>query len=221
MQVIKKENQLKENNIESVKQINVVSELLKKSKKGLLLFICVILIVILVIVFVIFNKKGLIKTTVKSSLDRIVEKSDLETVNITYNVIAKKCKDDSNCDKDSNNINDFKYVVSCKGTITAGIDFSKIKIDVDEKEKKLVVTMPDASVKGEPNIGKIKFINGEDLNADELPDARKLCQETTKQKSEQDGKLLPAAKEQARSVLQEFYEQWVKAYNSEYKVEVK
>lgn len=36
------------------------------------------------------NHEGNIKTVIKSSLDKIVEKSDLETANVTYNVIAKK-----------------------------------------------------------------------------------------------------------------------------------
>ena len=36
-----------------------------------------------------------------------------------------------------------------------------------------------------------------------------------------DGKLIPAAKEQARIVLEEFYKQWIKAYDASYTVEVK
>lgn len=204
-------------------EVNIInSKESSKHGKGKFAVIIAILIVIILVVFgVITNKNGSIKITVKSSLDRIVEKSDFETVNITYNVIAKKCKDEKKCDLNSNDINDFKYVVSCKGTITAGIDFSKIEIEVDEKNKKLIVTMPEASVKGEPTIGKVKFLNGSELKGDKLVDAKKLCQTTTIEKSEKDGKLLPAAKEQAREVLQSFYEQWIKAYDSEYKVEVK
>ena len=192
----------------------------KKIKKRLIIIAAVIGIIVISII-IIPNKEGSIITNIKSSLDRMVEKSDLETVNINYNIIAKKCEDEKDCDKTSNKIEDFKYVVSCQGVITAGIDFSKIKIDVDEELKKLTVSMPEASILGDPNISKIKFLNGEDLPANELPNARKLCQETTKDKSEKDGKLLPAAKDQARSVLQEFYEQWIKAYDSEYIVEVK
>lgn len=112
-------------------------------------------------------------------------------------------------------------MVSCKGTITAGIDFSKIKIEQIDKEKKLIITMPEATLKGEPTIGSTKFLNGTDISANELPEARKLCQETVKEKSEKDNKLLPAAKEQARVVLEEFYSQWIKAYDSDYKVEVR
>ena len=85
------------------------------------------LLLIFITLFVIFftrlNKEGQIKMKVKSTLEKVVEKSDLETVTITYNVIAKKCKDEENCDKKSNNISDFQYVVSCKGSFVVGIDF--------------------------------------------------------------------------------------------------
>lgn len=120
----------------------------------------------------------------------------------------------------SNNIDDFKYVVSCKGTITAGIDFSKVEIDVDEKKKIITVTIPEATLEKSASVGSVKFLN-EGVSADELPNARSLCADTIKSKSESDEKLLPAAKEQARVVLEGFYSQWIKAYNEEYKIEVK
>ena len=182
------------------------------------------LLLIFITLFVIFftrlNKEGQIKMKVKSTFEKVVEKSDLETVTITYNVIAKKCKDEENCDKKSNDISNFQYVVSCKGSIVAGIDFQKIKVDVDNKNKKVVVKIPDATIIDEPNINSIKFLNGNELSASELPNARKLCQETVKEKSEVDQKLIPAAKEQSKFVLEEFYNQWIKAYDSSYRVEV-
>ena len=190
-----------------------------KSNNGLVLLLIVV-IIFLVAVFVIPNKEGKIKISAKTSLDRFVEKSDLETVNFTYNVIAKKCKDMNDCDLKSNNIDDFEYVVSCKGTLTAGIDFKDVKIDVNSKEKKLIVTLPEATIK-EINVNSTNFLNGKDVPASELPNARKLCEDTTKEKSDKDGKLLPAAKEQASVVLESFYEQWVKAFDNDYTVEIK
>lgn len=206
---------------EEVKEEEVKEENKKGVKKNKAIFpvIIVLLLIIVIGLFVVTRGHGSVKTHIKTSLESIVEKSDLETANITYNVIAKKCKDEKKCDKKSNNIDDFKYVVSCKGTITAGIDFKKINIEVDGK--KVLITMPEATIVGEPNIGSIKFINGKDIEAAELPDARKLCQETVIEKSKNDNKLIPAAKEQARVVLEEFYDQWIKAYDSSYTIEVK
>lgn len=194
-----------------------------ESDKKMKIPIVAIMIVALIIVFggsILTSKEGKTKNTVKSSLDKVVEKSDLETVSFTYNVIAKKCKNDKNCDLKSNDIDYFKYVVSCKGTITAGLDFQNVKIDVDEDKKIIIVKIPEATLSKTPSVGSVRFLN-EDVSADELPNARNLCAETIKYKSEADEKLLPAAKEQARVVLEEFYFQWIKAYNLEYKVEVK
>ena len=196
--------------------ITIVST--KKNRKLIILLIGII--IVLVLVFVIPSKEGKIISSVKTSLDKIVEKSDLETAKFTYNVIAKKCKDIENCDLKSNNIDDFEYVVSCKGTLTAGIDFEKIEVDVDKKNKKVIVTIPEATIKG-VNIEPSKYINGNEILATELPNAIQLCEDTTLARSEKDGKLLPAAKEQARVVLQSFYERWIKSYDKDYKVEVK
>lgn len=199
--------------------IEIKVEREKKGKSS----IVAIIIFVLIITFgfsIMTSKEGKTKITVKSTLDKVVEKSDLETVSFTYNVIAKKCKNDKNCDLKSNDIDDFKYVVSCKGTITAGIDFQKVEIDVDEDKKTITVKIPEATLSKSPSVGSVRFLN-DDASADELPNARNLCAETIKNKSESDEKLLPAAKEQARVVLEEFYSQWIKAYNPEYKVEVK
>ena len=181
-----------ESNNEKIENQNVVNEENKKvketkinikSKFKFIVFGIAILIILLLVLSLINSKSGSIETKVKVSLDRIVEKSDLETANITYNVIAKKCKTDG-CDKSSNNIKDFEYVVSCKGTITAGIDFNNVKLEVDKKNKKVTITIPEASITGEPNIGSIKFLDGNDVAANELPNARNLCKETVIEKSE-------------------------------------
>ena len=190
---------------------------IKNPLKALCLILLSLIFIALISVILVLNKEGKITEKVKTSLDKIVEKSDLETINVTYNIIAKQCKK-NDCD---NNIDDYKYVVSCKGTITAGINFKDVKIDEDIKNKKIIVTVPEATLTGEPTIGSVKFLNGEDVSADELPNARKLCQEETKAKSEKDDKLIPAAKEQAKTVLEEFYKQWIKSYDNAYVVEVK
>lgn len=108
---------------------------IKNPLKALCLILLSLIFIALISVILVLNKEGKITEKVKTSLDKIVEKSDLETINVTYNIIAKQCKK-NDCDKKSNNIDDYKYVVSCKGTITAGINFKDVKIDEDIKNKK-------------------------------------------------------------------------------------
>ena len=107
---------------------------IKNPLKALCLILLSLIFIALISVILVLNKEGKITEKVKTSLDKIVEKSDLETINVTYNIIAKQCKK-NDCDKKSNNIDDYKYVVSCKGTITAGINFKDVKIDEDIKNK--------------------------------------------------------------------------------------
>ena len=135
---------------------------IKNPLKVLCLILLSLIFIALISVILVLNKEGKITEKVKTSLDKIVEKSDLETINVTYNIIAKQCKK-NDCDKKSNNIDDYKYVVSCKGTITAGINFKDVKIDEDIKNKKIIVTVPEATLTGEPTIGSVKFLNCEDV----------------------------------------------------------
>lgn len=189
-------------------------------KNKVLVFGILAVIVLLAVILTITNKKGDVEIKTKSMLDKVVEKIDLETATFNYNVIAKQCKKEEKCNKESNNIDDFEYVVSCTGTVTVGIKDKMPKVKVDEKNKKLIIEVPEAEVT-EINVVSLKFLNGEDIPANELPNARNLCQETIKEKSKKDEKLIPAAKEQAEVVLKSFYEQWIKAVDKEYKVEVK
>lgn len=190
----------------------------KEKKKSLFLIIGIVVIVILVILLM-SNKNGNVEFKVKSSLERLDEKSDLETVNYTYNVVAKQCKKNEKCDKSSNDIDDFEYVVSCKGTVTAGIEFKDINVDVNKDNKTILITLPEATIKDTSVVSR-KFLNGEDLPASELVNAEKLCAKTILEKSKKDKEILKTAKEQAQVVVEGFYSQLGDAFK-EYKVEVK
>ena len=74
-----------------------------KSKKRVIKFKIPLIVIfaLLLVVLMIPKKEIKMRLKVKSTLEKVVEKSDLETINITYNVIAKKCKDENNCDKNS------------------------------------------------------------------------------------------------------------------------
>ena len=212
--------ELKEEKIKKCKNEENKKFELTDFQKKLLSIVMIIVGIIIIVLLIVFNKEGETRTTIKSTLDRVVQKSDLETVNFTYNVIAKKCKNNEECNLNSNNIDDFEYVISCEGTITSGIEFKDVKIDLNKNSKKLIVTLPDAKVK-EINIGTLKYINGDKMPADELPNAIELCRKTIESKSHIDENLLPAAKEQAGIVLKSLYEQWLKAFDKDYKLEIK
>lgn len=65
---------------------------IKNPLKALCLILLSLIFIALISVILVLNKEGKITEKVKTSLDKIVEKSDLETINVTYNTIAKQCK---------------------------------------------------------------------------------------------------------------------------------
>ncbi|MDD5888349.1 MAG: hypothetical protein PUC82_02550 [bacterium] len=67
-----------------------------KSKVPIILTMIIILVIGVILISVLTSKEGKTKNIVKSSLDKVVEKSDLETVSFTYNVIAKNVKKKKN-----------------------------------------------------------------------------------------------------------------------------
>jgi len=180
------------------------------------------LIVILSIILNIVNSKaGNLKISAESSLEKIVEKNDLETVNYTYNAIARQCISD-NCSNENND--NYKYFVSYEGTVTAGIDFKQVKIEVDKKTKKLTITVPEPKITGyNVDIGSLKFIFTKDKynEASELEKAFKLCKEDLENRSEKDRLILKTAKQNSITVLEAFFKPWIETFNSEYEVEVK
>lgn len=195
---------------------------LKKSTK--IIIVLLIVIVILCLVLGVANSEtGKLKITAESSLEKIVEKNDLETVSYTYNAIAKQPKNaDGNVESENND--DYKYFVSYEGMVSAGIDFKQVKIDIDRKAKKLIIIVPEPKITGyNVDIGSLKFIfTKEKYNeASELESAFKLCKEDLENRSEKDELILKTAKQNSITVLEAFFKPWIETLNNEYEVEIK
>jgi hypothetical protein len=200
---------MEDNKMEIKNEENIKKEK-KKIKLPIIPIILIVLIIVAIINFIPSKRNETIK--IKSMLTDVTNKSDLETAKITYNVIAKECEKEG-CDKSSNKISDFKYVVSCKGSVVANIDFSKIKIDFDKNENTFKINIPKVSISDDIELGSKSFIKGEKLPASEVTNAQTLCEETIKEKAKADNKLLPAAREQVIVVLDNYYSQLIKSYN--------
>ena len=96
------------------------------------------------------SKKETVTTVTKSSLEKILEISDLSTLDFTYNSITDVK------DQDKKNV---KYHVAYEGTVTAGIDLQKVDISVNEDSHKIVITVPDATVQNtNVDMGGMDFI---------------------------------------------------------------
>lgn len=219
------ENQVKEQ-LKTEKKgfiYNLIDKIKKLNKTTKIIIILLVIIAILCLALGIANSEtGKLKISATSSLEKIVEKNDLETVNYTYNAIAKQPKNE-NVSENSENTDDYKYFVSYQGSVSAGIDFKQVKIDVDEKEKKLIITVPEPKITGyNVDIGSLKFIfTKEKYNeASELENAFKLCKSDLANRSEKDSLILQTAKQNSITVLEAFFKPWIETFNNEYDVEI-
>lgn len=203
---------------------SLVEKIKKLNKATKIIIILLIIIAISCFVLSITNSRaGQLRISAKSSLEKIVEKNDLETVNYTYNAIAKQPKKEG-IPEDSTNTDDYKYFVSYEGTVSAGIDFKQVKIDVVKETKKLVITVPEPKITGyNVDIGSLNFIFTKDKynEASELESAFKLCKADLENRSEKDDIILQTAKQNSITVLEAFFKPWIETFNKEYQVEIK
>lgn len=225
MEEVKKEKK----QIENKKEENANKSNIEKNK-GLMNFfktnpkitiigiILLIIVVVLLINGIFYSEKGRIIIEAKSTQEKVVDKNELRTVTYTYNGIAKKCKKEcKNNDKD-----DYVYFVSYKGTVTAGIDFNKLDYKIENK--KLIITVPEPIISGQNvEVGEFEYIFMDDKYnvPSELNKAFELCEKDLKSRTEKDQLILTTAKDNAITVIKQFYEPWLEKKYPEYELEVK
>lgn len=101
--------------------------------------IIVFIIVVIVGSFLFFTKdKNEPVIITSSTLQEIIDLSDLSTVEAVYNGIARV-----NSDLEPDKI---IYYVSYKSKVRAGIDFKQIDVQVDDENKKVIVKLPRVKI---------------------------------------------------------------------------
>lgn len=193
------------------KKTHFTFKLFSKTK----LFLVLILIVIIAAAISFFStKQGKLETIATSSLESIVEISELSTVDYTYNAIAKKQ------DKNGNVL----YHVAYEGTITAGIDFNDIKFEVFESEKRVIITVPQVSIHEiSVTTGTMEYIfTDDDYNTETVAqEAYKLCLDDLKSRADKENTLFNTARENAISSVTALFQPWIDSLSDSYTVEVK
>ena len=195
-------------------QDNMFLKLIKK-KKMLLGGILILLVVALAIFAMVQIKRSngeQVHTISKASLEKMLEISDLSTLDYTYNAIANVNDEDGKP----------KYHVAYKGTVTAGIDFSQIGIEFNEKV--ITITIPEASVQNiDVDMGTMNFIFEKKKYETETvsQEAYAACREDLEKRAAEEPRLLSMAKENATEAVKALVEPWVQQVDKEYTVEIK
>ena len=196
-----------------VKITEKIKEFFRKRKLVLIIILVILLLISIYEIICRFQERKF-AITAQSSLEKIIEISELSTIEYTYNAIATKYKDDV---KDENNI---EYYVSYEGVVTVGIDFNEIKIEPNEKEKKITITLPEVEDHDiRVDMGTMEYIYVENTNEKDRisQEAYLLCKNDLKDRISKEENLDKNARENAISAVEALFKPW----SDRYEIEVK
>ena len=204
---------MKEENENKIKLIDKIKGFIIKRKSILLIIFAILILISIYEIICKFQEKKF-TITAQSSLEKIIEISELSTIEYTYNAIATKYKDNV---QDENNV---EYYVSYEGIVTVGIDFNAIKIEPNEEEKKIVITLPEVEKHDIlVNMGTMEYIYVKNAKEQDKisQEAYLLCKEDLKNRVSKEVDIEKNARENAISAVEALFE----PRNDTYKIEVK
>lgn len=196
---------------------------LDKSGKIGLSVILTALSLVLVISILFFAAPGLLgkpdkKATITtiSTLEKIINISELSTFQAIYNGIAKVMNDSKP--------NEIDYYVSYKAKVNAGFDFDKVKIDLNEKLKKITLIIPEIKITGvtvDSTSLECMFVNDKANKSGVMEYALKACDRDVTEESENESAIFELAEENAKNVMKALINPYIEQLYSEYELEIK
>ena len=148
-----------------------------------------------------------------STLERIINVSELSTFTAVYNGIAEVMNEKKPEDID--------YYVSYEARVDAGIDFEKIGITVDSEAKVIQVTVPEVYITDiNVDIASLDFIfiNDKANTSTVTQAAFKACENDVKNESEQQDAIFDLAKQNAINILTALVKPIVEQMDAEYEL---
>lgn len=196
----------------------------KKSEKrnskigvGRIIFAIVILLIVVCVVFFgrqFISKEPEVSINSISTLEKVLEISDLSTGKYDYNAVAAVYDENQN----------EKYYVAYEGTVTAGIDFSRVDIKADDDERKIIVSIPDIEIQDTiVDPGTLSYIFKDSKYEIETvsDEAYKACKADLNERVNADDKLYDTARENAISTIKGLLEPLVESWNNGYALDVR
>ena len=146
-----------------------------------------------------------------SSLEKIINVSELSTFTAVYNGIAEVANE-----KEPDEID---YCVSYEARVDAGIDFEKIAISVDSETKVITIVIPEVYITEiNVDIASLDFIfyNDKANTSTVTQEAFKACEADVQKESEQQNAIFDLAKQNAVNVLTALINPIIEQLDSEY-----
>ena len=156
------------------------------------------------------------KTISESTLQKVLNISDLSTLEFRYGSIAQAVDAKGKT----------KYYVTYDGTIQVGVDFSAIakSISIDRDAKTITVTIPEPKVLStNVNVDTLDYLFVKDkYNTTGLTnEALKLCKQDLANELKNNTDIFDIAKENTSNVISQLLEPWLKQADGEYTIVVK
>ncbi|MBQ8043434.1 MAG: DUF4230 domain-containing protein [Clostridia bacterium] len=155
------------------------------------------------------------KIITKSTLQKIVDISDLSTYEAIYNGITAVASE--------NNPAKMDYYVAYEAKIQAGFDFEELEITVDEENKKVTITIPDIEITDiDVDISSLDYIfkNKKADNSTVSSIAYKACKADVKKASEKEETIHKLAKENAVNVVKALVKPFIEDLDGDYELVV-
>lgn len=175
---------------------------------------CLLISIVLIFPRIIPKEEPNVTTISKSTLINLIETSDLSTLDYTYNAIATVTDEKTAA---------VKYHVAYEGTVTAGIDFSKIDLSIDKNANRISIRIPDAEIQYiDVDMGTLDFIFEKKKYDTETVslEAYRASLADLEQRAKKENSLLSMAKENAVNAITALITPWAQAINDSYIVEV-
>lgn len=190
------------------------------SGKTLKLLLAILLVVIVIAVVLVGTKVASRKSEPeiisKSTLERIINVSDLSTFEAVYNGVAKVMNE-----KKPENVD---YYVSYNAKVKAGLDFEKIDLEIDREEKIITVKLPEIKITDvNVDITSLDYIFMNDKANTETVSAQayKKCIEDVTNESSNEDAIYTLAEQNAHNIIEALIKPFVEQLDEEYQLVIK
>ena len=180
--------------------------------------LCFIIVAIIVFLFVkekMFSRESKPEIISKSTLEKVINVSDLSTFEAIYNGIASVANEEKPEDID--------YYVSYEAKVKAGIDFEKVDLEVNEDERIITVTLPEVKITDvNVDIASLDYIfmnkraNTETVSAQ----AYKKCIDDVTKESNSTTAIYELAKQNARNIVEALIKPFVEQLDDKYELKI-
>ncbi len=192
------------------------------NKKKLWQIIIIVIVAVLLIIVAIFivrqvNKEVSANAEVitVSTLEKIINVSELSTFTAVYNGIAEVMNEEKPEETD--------YYVSYEARVDAGIDFEEIVIEVDNESKEIQILTPEVYITDvNVDISSLDFIfyNDKANTSTVTQQAFKACEADVNDESKQQTAIYDLAQQNAINILTALTQPIVEQLDADYTLEI-